>query len=336
VKAINIRRICVAYSHSVFEERENRYYQLQPDLKGKTLELIEQALRELSLEVVRLDVDQPLPELIDFFARGEVDFVFNLAVSVARIYNQSFLPSIFDSMGIPYLGSSSTVHSLCLDRSLIKLSLRGIGVPTPSYFLWSPNLEIPENLDLPVIIKPRFRVQDNLIDMTSLITEESQLREALHAFYQKNMEKLLVEKFVMGRELVVGIWGNDRELEVLPIMEVNLSKEKPIRDPELKNQKGYVIDVACPPDLSEEQKSLIESMALKIYRELNLCDFATFHCIFAEKEGMPFFFEINSLPLLHPRHSAFPEMCSVAGFSYEEMIKRLLKIALKRLELRYE
>ena len=86
----------------------------------------------------------------------------------------------------------------------------------------------------------------------------------------------------------------------------------------------------CPAPLSEEQKNQIEKMALKIFQELHMRDYATFKLIFSEKEEIPFFFELNSLPSLYYRHSAFPEMCNASGIDYKTMVQKLARIAEER------
>ena len=130
--------------------------------------------------------------------------------------------------------------------------------------------------------------------------------------------------------MIVGIWGNGKNVSPLPIMEVNISHQVPLWDFKTRNNKGYVEDVLCPAPLEEEQKSQIEKMALRIFQELHMRDYATFKLIFSEKEGIPFFFELNSLPSLYYRHSAFPEMCNASGIDYKTMIQKLARIAEER------
>ncbi|QPM67249.1 D-alanine--D-alanine ligase family protein [Atribacter laminatus] len=325
-----INKILVAFSKKIFEEREKNFYSNRPDLQGKTVSMVIEALEQKGWDCHQLNVDVPLIELVPSLSNQNANFVFNLAVCSAEAYDQAFLPSLLDALNIPYLGSNSTIHSLCLDRALTKLSMRGIGIPTTSSIQWSPGDSLPDGLDYPYIIKSRFRNHCQKVSSDSIVNDqESLLKKAEEIFTQTN-EKVLIEKFVEGREMVIGLWGNGNNPEVLPIMELNLSREKPLFDAEIESKKGYVDDISCPVKLSDEHKTMLESMAIKIFRELNLKDFATFHLIFDQKENLPLFFEINALPLLHYKHSAFPEMCSYHGIEYPVMIKKLLQIALER------
>jgi len=324
-----IKNIWITYSQEIFENQEENYYKTRNELKGKTLTMIEEALREGGWEVNKINVDLPLPRLTEFLSQ-KVDLIFNLTICVSGIYNQAFLPLLLDANNIPYLGSNSVVHSLCLDRSLSKLCLRGVGIPTPSYFLWSTKEEIPENLDFPLIVKPRFRSYQEIISEQSVVSSPEELERELQRVFSETKDEVIGEKFLTGREMIVGIWGNGKNVSPLPIMEVNISHQVPLWDFKTRNNKGYVEDVLCPAPLEEEQKSQIEKMALRIFQELHMRDYATFKLIFSEKEGIPFFFELNSLPSLYYRHSAFPEMCNASGIDYKTMIQKLARIAEER------
>jgi len=319
-----IRNIWVAYSQKIFEEREEVFYQSRQNMKGKSLHLIEEVLREKDFSVERLNMDKPLQEFVESLPRRDVDLVFNLAVRASEIYDQAFLPSLLDALRVPYLGSNATVHSLCLDRSLIKLSLRGIGIPCPSSFVWYPGIELPESLDYPLIVKPRFRTHFSPIAMNCIVNNQDELIEKLDLTFSETHEKVLVEKYLHGREMVIGIIGNGDNLTVLPILEVKHDEETMIL-------QSYLDGATCPAPLQEDQQIMLEGMAARLFNELNMRDYASFHLILDQKENIPFFFEINSLPLLYYRHSAFPQMYEATGMDYKGMIARLLEVAKERI-----
>ena len=333
---MSIKNILITISQNIFEEREKRFYSNRPDLQGKSLTMVIEALAQLGWKGIPLNVDIPLTELVHSFSTQNIDFVYNLAVCSAEIYDQAFLPSLLDALNIPYLGSNSTIHSLCLDRTLTKLSLRGIGIPTIHSFQWTSGDPLPNNLDFPYIIKPRFRSYYQKVSIDSIVNDSDTLLKKAESVYTQTGEKVLIEKFVEGREIIIGLCGNGNNTEVLPFMEINLSRDKLLFDSDIESLKGYVDDISCPAKLSEEHKTMLNNMALKIYRELNLKDFATFHLIFDQKENIPLFFEINALPLLHYKHSAFPEMCSYRGWDYHTMIQKLLQIALEKRKIVYD
>ncbi|HCU22871.1 MAG TPA: hypothetical protein DF698_08350 [Candidatus Atribacteria bacterium] len=328
---MSIKKILITFSKKIFEEREKNFYSNRPDLQGKTVSMVIEALTQKGWDCHQLNVDVPLEELVPSLSNQNANFVFNLAVCSSEINDQAFLPSLLDALNIPYLGSNSTIHSFCLDRSLTKLSLRGIGIPTTSSIQWSPGDSLPDSLAYPYIIKSRFRGYYLKLSSDSIVNDQESLLKKAEEVFNQTGEKVLIEKFVEGREMVIGLWGNGNNPEVLPIMELNLSREKPLFDDEIESKKGYVDDISCPAKLSDEHKTRLESMAIKIFRELNLKDFATFHLIFDQKENLPLFFEINALPLLYYKHSAFPEMCSHHDVDYRSMVQKLLQIAIERI-----
>lgn len=320
-------KILLAYNQSVLAAEEEEYYATQQELKGQTLLLIQEALRETGHEVILFDVERPLEEVATVLAESDIHFVFNVTTCVSSVYSQALLPLILDALDIPYLGSRAVVHSLCLDRSLTKLVLRGLGVPTPSFFLWSPGSSWPENLEFPLLVKPRFREHRGRKLGGFLVQDTVSLQEAALRVFEMTGEKVIIERYVVGRELVAGLWGNNGEVEPLPVVEMApLSRELPSSE-EIVKRSEQILGVA---DLPEEVLASIQKMSLKVFRELNMRDYATFRLILSEKENMPLFIEINALPLLYYRRSPFPEMCAALDISYAGMIRRLFHIAMKR------
>lgn len=112
------------------------------------------------------------------------------------------------------------MHSLCLDRFLTKLALRGLGIPTPPFFLWFPGEPWPENLEFPLLVKPRFREHRGKKLGGFLVQDDVSLRDIAWQVAETTREKVLVEKYITGREFVVELWGNDGDVEYLPVVEV--------------------------------------------------------------------------------------------------------------------
>jgi len=324
-----VARVLLAYNQAVLSQEEEEYYATQQELKGQTLTLIQEALRETGYEVVLFDVERPLEEVVTRLLSEDIHFVFNVTTCVSSVYSQALLPLLLDALDIPYLGSRAVVHSLCLDRSLTKLALRGLGVPTPSFFLWAPQAPWPENLEFPVLVKPRFREYQGRKLGGFMVHDHEALRKAALQLFEMTGEKVIVEKYIPGREFVVGLWGNDEETAPLPILEITpLRRDFPPCEETLRKGER-VLGVA---DLPEEIVLQIQRMSLKIFQELNMRDYATFRLILSEGEALPLFLEINALPLLYYHQSPFPEMCAALDIDYTGMVQRLFHIAMKRVK----
>jgi D-alanine-D-alanine ligase len=238
---MGIKKILVAFSKKIFEEREKSFFSNRPDLQGKTVHMVIEALTQIGWDCYQLNVDVPLVELVPSLSNQNANFVYNLAVCSAEAYDQAFLPTLLDALNIPYLGSNSTIHSLCLDRALTKLSLRGIGIPTTSSIQWSSGDSLPDSLDYPYIIKSRFRSYCQRVSSDSIVNDQESLLKKAEEIFNQTGEKVLIEKFVEGREMVIGLWGNGNNPEVLPIMELNLSRKNPSMMPKSKAKKGTLM-----------------------------------------------------------------------------------------------
>lgn len=322
-------KVLLAYNEAVLSQEEEEYYVTQQELKGQTLALIQEALKEAGSEVLPFNVERPLEEVVETLSQEDIHFVFNVTTCVSSVYSQALLPLLLDALGIPYLGSRAVVHSLCLDRSLTKLFLRGLGIPTPSFLLWSPEEPWPESFEFPLLVKPRFREHRGRKLGSFMARDLESLREAALQLFEVTGEKVIVEKYVMGREFVVGLWGNGEEVAPLPIIEVTPLAQDLSPQEEIPKRRERILGVA---DLPEEVALQIQRMGLKIFQELNMRDYATFRLILTEKEAMPFFLEINALPLLYYRQSPFPEMCAALDIDYVGMVQRLFHIAIKRVK----
>lgn len=324
-------KVLLAYNSAVLAQEEEEYYALQQELKGQTLLLIQEALKEAGCEVVPFDVERPLEEVVTALSSGEVHFVFNVTTCVSSVYSQALLPLLLDALGIPYLGSRAVVHSLCLDRFLTKLVLRGLGIPTPSFFLWSPEEPLPESLEFPLFVKPRFREYRGKKLGGFLVQDEISLRDVARRIAEATEERVLVEKCVVGKELVAGLWGNGESVEHLPVVAVVHHPQEFAFQGEFAKRSERILGVV---DLPEDVLAPIERMSRKVFQELAMRDYATFRILLSERDGMPFFLEINALPLLYYRQSPFPEMCAALGIDYAGMIQRLFHIAMKRVKSR--
>lgn len=324
-------KVLLAYNSAVLSQEEEEYYAAQRELKSQTLFLIQEALAEAGCDVVLFDVEQPLESVVTTLSTSNAHFVFNVTTCVSSVYSQALLPLLLDALDIPYLGSRAVVHSLCLDRFLTKLFLRGLGIPTPSFFLWSPGDPWPENLEFPLLVKPRFREYRGKKLLGLLACDASSLKDLALQIFEMTRERVIVERYVAGRELVVGLWGNGEEVEHLPVVEIAPPSREPLSSGEPLRRSEEILGVA---ELPEDVLISIQQMSYKVFQELNMRDYATFRLILSERENMPFFFEINALPLLYYHRSPFPKMCAALDIDYIGMIQRLFHIAMKRVKLR--
>ena len=146
---------------------------------------------------------------------------------------------------------------------------------------------------------------------------------------------IMLNQYVEGREFSVGVIGNGENISLLPVQEVDLSQlPEDLAKFYSFEVKAYYKDKTLyhiPAPLTQEEKELIESTAIKAYKALSLRDYGRVDIIL--KDGIPYVLEINSLPGLLKGKSALYRMAQVTDLGYEGLILKIVDTAIKRYDL---
>ncbi|MFH1563285.1 MAG: methyltransferase domain-containing protein [Nitrospirota bacterium] len=249
------------------------------------------------------------------------------------------LPSLLEMFDIPYTGSNPQCLAFCYDKSLVRGVAKEIGVPVPDAFFIKPEdniFELP--IGFPVIVKPNFgdssfgitqrSVTNNIEDLVNAISE---IREKFG--YEK---PILVEEFLTGKDLSVGIIGNSPEsYTVLPIIEEDYSA-LPSELPKICGYEAkwlpdspYCKVTSIPVNLSDEVEKFIVECCLKLFERLDCRDYSRFDWRL-DAEGNPKLLEVNPNPgWCWDGHLA--KMAKIAGISYTQMLEDIIQSAEQRL-----
>jgi len=282
--------------------------------QNKTAFAVESALKELGYTVERLNLSPPdLSPLQNLRA----DLVFNLYTATGR--EQALVAGALELAGIPFTGSTAMGHFLALGKHLAKAVWEKNSIPTPPSF-FPPQ---PQENDFPLIIKPAFGGSGEGISSSSVVRSFPEMEGALQRI--ERFSPLLVEKFIPGRELTVGLLGNPPL--ALPPLEVSFDRLPPevarINSFEAKTEYGDLVAVE-PACLPEEIEARVKEAAIGAFLSLGLKDYARADLRLDER-GNPYVLEINSLPGLEPGYSDLPRAAEAAGISYIELIARILQ-----------
>lgn len=275
--------------------------------------------------------------------KGKVDFVFNLCDegfgNDAR--HELHVPALLEMLKIPYTGSGPQCLAYCYDKSLVRGIAQEMSIPVPGAFFIKPedtSFELPFNF--PVLVKPNFG--DSSLGITQLsyattleelVTAISNIRE--NVGYDK---PVLVEKFLPGKDISVGIIGNPPDaFTILPIIEEDYSS-LPADLPQICGYEAkwlpnspYGKITSIPAELSESTRKLLEESSLKLFERLECRDYARFDWRLDEL-GEPKLLEANPNPgWCWDGHLA--KMAAIAGVNYPDMIAMILKAAEQRLGL---
>jgi D-alanine-D-alanine ligase len=321
-------------------------YDLKADLSGRpnlpddfqeefdspaTIAAIADVLRGLGHEVEKLGDGR---ELLERLLADPPDFVFNFAEGqgIGRC-REARVPAVLEMLGIPYTGSDPLTLAATLDKDCAKRLAASAGVSVPKGLIVSRNDESAlagrSRLNFPVIVKPAWEGSSKGIRNKCLVEEPSDLAGVVGSLLQDYDQPVLVEEYIQGDELTVGMLGNDPP-RVLGVMRVlpNVPVERFVYSLEVKRDFERQVRYECPPPYNAAQTKAVEAAALRAYRALGCRDVARID--FRLREGTPYFLEVNPLPGLNPDYSDLVIMARALSWSYERLIGTILQEALDR------
>jgi len=273
--------------------------------------------------------------------KANIDFVFNLCDE--GFYNdprkELHVPALLEMLGIPYTGSGPQCLAFCYDKSLVRGVAREMEVPVPEAFFIKPDDNVYElSFSFPVIAKPNFGDSSFGITQKSvannieeLVTAIEMIREVLG--YDK---PILVEEFLPGKDLSIGIIGNSRDsLLVLPIIEEDYS-QVPEDLPRICGYEAkwlpdspYWKITSKPARLVQDTEKMIEECSLKLMERLECRDYCRLDWRL-DAAGTPKLLEVNPNPgWCWDGHMA--KMARIKGMTYSQMLHAVLKAAEQRI-----
>lgn len=286
-------------------------------------------------DVHLVEANEDLPK---WFLTHEVDLVFNIAEGTHGAHRESQVPAILESLGIPFTGSSSLTLALALDKAKTKQVLTYEGVPTPAWQLFATaTAPLDPRLRFPLIVKPNSEGSAKGILRESVVSDQTLLRQQIRRIHDQYRQEALVEEFIEGTEVTVGVLGNEAP-EILPILEIDFSTCRRsgeffyswrMKEYQGNEALGLNPRFLCPARFSPELAARVHQVALRAHHALGCHDVSRTD-IRVRSDGVPFVLEINPLPGLDPFESNFPIMTNAAGISYDALINRLVDLALTR------
>jgi D-alanine-D-alanine ligase len=298
----------------------------------ETIERIASVLENNGHEVYRLGGGR---HFIENILSTHVDFVFNISEGLGAYRSrEAQVPSILEMLNIPYAGSDPLCLAVSLDKPLTKKIASLSGIITPRWRVINENKDIYTNnwneFPFPAFIKPAHEGSSKGIRLISRVNNEAELIKLAPELFRNYRQPVLVEEFIEGDEVTVGIIGNSPPA-ILGIMRV-LPRQKTtdfIYSLEIKRDWENLVDYECPAQLKDDTLKKIEAFSLRIFKELDCHDFARID-FKLNREGEPYFLEINPLAGLNPKSSDLPIMAGKQGRKYDDLIVDILNTALER------
>ena len=302
-----------------------------------TVEAISDGIRSAGHDCLVIEGDEEAPEKL---RAAHPDLVFNRAEGIRGESRESHIPAILEMLGIPYVGSGVLSLALCLNKRWTNLFLRQAGVRTPASDLVETEEDLPAiRPDFPVILKPNGEGSSIGINEDNVVRDLSALRAKARLMMQTYRGPILVEQFIPGREISVGVLGkDDGTLEILPFLEVDFSRlPREVGNVFGRRAKSTYDDLShylCPAPVKPPLAEALRDITLTVCRTLRIRDFGRVDFRIGD-DGVPCFLEINPLPGMDydtgtKDFSFFIFMAMQAGLTYRQIVDRLLRSALAR------
>jgi len=254
------------------------------------------------------------PGVLEICAAADVTF---LALHGAEGENGE-LQACLDMFDIPYTGSGCLGSALAMDKEVSKALFRQAGIPTPPGFTLKSGGRLPAGVDFPCVVKPR---SGGSSVATSIVRGEEELPAALDAAFACE-DTVLVEKYIRGRELTVGVMDG----RAMPVIEI--IPKQGFYDYKNKYQAGLTEEL-CPAPLDAETMDRVQRLAERVYEALHLQAYGRADFIMDAVDGTIYCLEANTLPGMTPT-SLIPQMAAVEGMDYGTLCEKIIGVSLKK------
>jgi D-alanine-D-alanine ligase len=252
------------------------------------------------------------------------------------MYDQNVV-SFLELIPVPYTGCNPRGMVLSRDKALTRKILSYHRIPGPDFTIFRRGRKVkrPAKLNFPLFVKSQIEEASLGISQASVVENDQDLAERVRFMHEKYHTDVIAEEYIEGRELYVGIFGDDR-LTVLPIWELlfaNMPENKPRIATrrvkwDAKYQEKHGISSAPAKGISPELRARIESICKRAYRALGISGYARMD-LRLKANGEVYIIEANPNPEI-AKGEDFSDSAQEFGWSYEELIKKILSQGMNR------
>lgn len=295
------------------------------------------ALQKLGHEVKPLGLQDDLSVARRAIQDWEPDIIFNLLEAFDNIvmFDHNIV-SFLEMLRMPYTGSNARGLMLARDKSLSKKLMAYHRIPMPEFAVIrrGQTVRISKRLPFPLIVKSLTEEASLGISQASVVDSDEKLKERVEFIHEHIGTDALVEQFIEGRELYVGVMGNHR-LRVFPIWEMQFTKmpngvhhiaTERVKW-SVKYQEKHGIQTSELKDVPEDHCQRIQHLCRRVYRALELSGYARID-LRMDKDGKAYVLEANPNPQI-ARGEDFAESAKRAGLSYEALLQRIIMLGLQ-------
>jgi len=291
-------------------------------------------LKSCGFEVDEFDGDKFLFQNLESYfppiPKGErpENMVFNVAYGIQGNSRYTHIPAMLELAGVPYTGSGPLAHAIALNKEMTKRVLHQAGIPTPNFMIVEEDTDLNrlqlQGLKYPLIIKPKNEAGSFGI---SVVNNEKELLKNLKSTLEEYDQALVVEEYLGGRELNVGLLGNGETIEAFDPVEVDFKNSGDQFQSSTGKKDGSYSHI-CPADIPESLKLELQEIAKQTFMLLKCCDYARVD-FRLDSDMKPYVLEINSMAAIHEKGSYYHGAIE-AGYDYRGMLARMVEVAMSR------
>jgi D-alanine-D-alanine ligase len=278
------------------------------------------------------------PQSLYGLGKCGADLVFNLTESYAGDDTKEMnVAAYMDLLGLPYTGAGPHAHFLAQDKATAKKMFHFHEIRTPFFATaYRGNIDHAHDVKFPLIVKPQSEDGSIGIDAAAVVTGVKELMERVEYVQNEFDSPALIEEYIEGREIYASVLGSYEKTEVLPLVELDLSK-LPRGTPKIASRdvkfetdsKAYKLTKSTiAEDLDEATVQKLSETALAAYRAVKLRDYGRIDMRLTS-DGEVYVIEANPNPWLSSKHE-FAMAAKKSGRSYTQLIGEIVEMALER------
>lgn len=287
-------------------------------------------LFEREQEDLRYSVREETPDIEKMIADGDGSRIGKNVIEICRAADISFLAlhgedgengkvqATFDMFGIRYTGSGYLGSALAMNKELSKVLFRHSGIPTPAGIVLEKGAESYEDVGFPCVVKP---CSGGSSVGTSIVYSRDEYDAALE-FAFRFEDRVLVERYVKGRELTVGVMDG----RAMPVIEI--IPKSGWYDYKNKYQAGLTEEL-CPAPLSPEDTDRVQRLAERVAEALMIDVYCRADFLMDESDGQLYCLEANTLPGMTPT-SLVPQMGAAQGMDFGEVCEKIIAVSMEK------
>ena len=343
---MNVKNLRITILYDITEETDKAEAEAEGEKVTLVAEHVEKTLKTLGHQVKRLVARPNLRELTGRIANDDSDLIFNLCESLGGIsQHEQHVASLLEIMGKRFTGAASIGLHLAQDKALSKKIFQFHGLSFPKFSsIDAGQVDWADDLRFPLFVKPQNEDASIGIDSKAVVRNVKELMERISYIQTEFKTPALIEEFIEGREIYIGILGT----EPLPLLEWDFSKV-PDGNPKIASSEAKWDENSAykdapeifPVDIPENVTAKLQEAAVTAFKALKLRDYGRVDMRLKEStnsntksasviEGWEYYLiEVNPNPYLEPE-AEFAMAAKKHGRPYPELIQRIVESAMER------